>query len=163
MRRAAWMGLAAGMGLVVVSAQAARAQRAVPVAMESLAQAYLSDGSAYAKAATTYFRAAAARPVSDPQAVSDLRYAGLLYATVGDMRHAAEALDEAGRRALALGDLGTAAEIYTNATYIAARTGARDVKVLAHRAMWLADQEGVSQGERALVRQRVASVLEASE
>lgn len=163
MRRAAWMGLVAGAGMVVVGAQAARAQATVPVAMEGLAQAYLSDGSQFAKAAVTFNRAAAVRPVSDPQAVSDLRYAGLLFATVGDMRHAAEALAEAGRRALAQGDLAAAAEIYTNATYIAAKANARDVKVLAHRAMWLADQEGVSQGERALVRQRVAAVLEASE
>ena len=163
MRRAAWMGLVAGAGLVVVGAQGARAQKAVPAAMESLAQAYLSDGTGYAKAAATFVRAAEARPANDPQAMSDLRNAGLLYAAAGKLRQAAEAFDGAGRRALALGDINTAAEIYTNATYIAARTGARDVKVLAHRAIWLAEQEGVSQGERDLVRQRVGSVLASEE
>ncbi len=159
MRRAAWMALMAGMGMVVVGAQGARAQKAVPVAMESLAQAYLDDGPDCARAAATYARAAAVRPADDVQAVQDLRLAGLLFANAGKLRQAADALSQAGQRALALGSFAVAADVYTNAAYVAAMTGNPEARVLAHRALWLADQAGVPEGERTLIRQRLAPAM----
>ncbi len=154
MRTAAkWSGLIAGFGLVLVSASVGMAQ--CPDVLESRAAALIQSRADYVKAARAFGKAAALRAQDDPRAVTDLRLAGLLYADAGDLRRAGSTMEKAGLRALALGDFGAAAEAYTNAAFIAARVGSARAAMLAHRALWLAQREGVSAGARALVQQRL--------
>ena len=157
MRNAAtWMGLIAGFGLLTVNAGVANAQRPGPEALEGRAGAMIQSRPDFARVANIYARAAALRTTADAQAVADLRLAGLLYARAGELMRASAAMESAGARSLALGNFGAAAEAYTNAAFIAAQAGGRDRSaVLAHRALWLADREGVSEGLRALVHHRL--------
>ncbi len=148
-----WTGLIAGFGLVLVSVNAGAAQ--CPDVLESRAAALVQGKTAYARAAGVYRKAAALRVPEDAQAVRDLKLAGLLYANAGDLRRAGRALEQAGEQALGQGDFGAAADAYTDAAFIAARMGSGRAPMLAHRALWLADQEGVSAGQRALVQQRL--------
>ncbi len=155
---ARWAGLMAAAGRVAATASGAVAQRPGPDALENRAAAFAQSRADFARAAATFRKAAALRTAEDAQAVTDLRLAGLLYADVGDLSRAAVAREGAGERALGQGDFGAAAEAYTNAAFIVAQEGgAERAAVLAHRALWLAEQAGVSAGQRALVRQRLRS------
>ncbi len=157
MRNAAkWTGMIAGFGLVIMSVGGAQAQQPGAEALESRAAAMFQHRADCGRVAGIYARAAALRTTADAQAVADLRLAGLLYAETGQMMRASAAMERAGEQALALGNFGAAAEAYTNAAFIVAQAGGQERSaMLAHRALWLADREGVSDGVRALVHHRL--------
>lgn len=159
-RGAKWLTVLAGCGMMVAGAQSVRAQTQAqgPAALESGAVALLQGWADFKGAANMFAKAATLRSADDPQAVKDLIAAGVLYAQAGKLGKAAKVTQAAGERAMALGIPGDAAEAFTNAAFIAAKNGARDnAAVLAHRALFLADVEGVSNGQRALVHARLAS------
>ncbi len=161
-RSARWMGLIAGIGMVCASARGMQAQTVGPDALENGAVALLQTWPDYAGAARMYQRAAALRAADDAQAVQDMRLAGLLFANAGDLHRAAVAMEGAGERALTIGQPGAAAEAYTNAAFIAARAGSRRAAVLAHRALWLATADGVTDTERTVIRHRIGPTVVAA-
>lgn len=164
-RSAMMFGLVAGFGLVAAGARDARAQEAgagSAAALESAAAVVLADGADCRGAADLYRRAASLRPGDDPRQVEDLRLAGLLYVQAGRLRPAGAALEKAGERALAEGRLDDAALAFADAAYVAARAGSGPAAaILAHRALWLADMDGVSDAHRDLIRRRFGPAMAA--
>ena len=103
----------------------------------------------WAYAADLYLAAVRHREDEDPQAQEDLlRAANLRYET-GDMKGAMAALESAGSRALASGDVVRAAEIFADAAWVARKAGLRiDQRRLGSRVSDLAESSELTRAER---------------
>lgn len=155
--RTRWIAAAAiTCGVMTATAPGARAQSATPAALENLATAVLQDRNDLIAAARSYREAASYADVEDARAVEDLQKAGALFAAAGKLGAAQATMENAGKRALAAGLLGNAADAFADAALIAAKSGnSRGAAVLAHRASWWAKMDGVSDAQRASILARL--------
>ncbi len=155
MRATTSWGLIATAVLTIAGAQAARAQGTAAGKLEARAAAALAQGCRISTAAGLYRQAAVVRSADDPRSVEDFRLAGLLYAGSGQPERAAAAMEQAGARALATGRLDAAVDAFTNAALIQMGRAPDRAAMLAHRALWLAQGESVSEAARAVARERL--------
>ncbi len=143
---------------VIVAAVAAvalplsvRAQDNAPTAdqLQARAQALYPSPDLYPVAARLFQRSAAMRAPGDPRAVDALAMAARLLTYSGQYGRARAAMESAAERALADGDVVTAAYRFADAAYIAGNyahtTRAED---LVERVVWLASVPGLSAGQR---------------
>jgi hypothetical protein len=102
-----------------------------------------------------YRAAAQLREDGDPQAVHDMVYAGRLAYYLRDLPAAMRDLESAAIHAMAGGDVIRAANIYTDAAWVAGKAGkTRDQRALAARAHRLANSPLLTDGDRAQVLDR---------
>ena len=101
-------------------------------------------------------RAASLRDASDAAAVNELMTAGKLYAYTGDNRKARGALEEAARRALALGSIVDAANALVDAAFVAVRQGdGGAARTLVGRAELLARSPQLTSAQRVAILGRI--------
>ena len=162
MRATTSWGLIATAVLTIAGAHAARAQGTDAGKLEARATAALADGCRIATAASLYQQAALGRSTDDPRSIEDFRLAGLLYAGSGQPERAAAAMERAGEQALSTGRLDAAVDAFTNAALIQMGRAPDRAAMLAHRALWLAQGEGVSEGARAVARARLGTAVAAA-
>ena len=94
----------------------------------------------WADAANLYMAAAQLRADEDPQAQKDLFGAANLFNTIGDRAGAISALESAGSRAVASGDVVLAAETFAVAALVAQEAGLRtDQRRLSQKSAELVD------------------------
>ena len=129
-------------------------QRAVE--LESEASRLHDQGDRWAYAAHLYLAAAQLREDEDPQAQDNLLLAARLSFATGDRAGAMAALESAGFRALANGDVVQAAGIFTDAAWVAEKARFRsDKRRLALKVVELADSSELTRAERSQILSRL--------
>jgi hypothetical protein len=106
-------------------------------------------------AADLYVAAAQLRADDDPQAQRDLFVAANMFNTIGDTEEAIAALESAGARAVASGDVVRAAEMFAVAALVAQRAGLRiDQRRLGYKSAQLANSPELTSTERTQILSR---------
>jgi len=132
-------------------------QRAIE--LESEASRFLDQPDRWAYAANIYWAAAQLRADEDPQGQEDLRIAASLVYETGDAAGAITALESAGSRALANGDVVGAAGIFTDAVWVANKAGLKaDQRRLSSRVAQLANSSDLTRTERNQILARFRGV-----
>ena len=109
----------------------------------------------WAYAANLYMAAVQLRADEDPQAQEDLLLAAALGYGTGDAASAIAALESAGSRVLAGGDIVRAAGIFTDAAWVAGKAGLRiTLSRLSSRAIELADSPELTRAEKRRILSR---------
>ena len=109
----------------------------------------------WAYAANLYMAAVQLRAAEDPQAQADLVLAAHLGYWTGDAAGAIAALESAGSRALAGGDIVRAAGIFTDAAWVANKAGLRiDQRRLSRKVVQLADSSELTRAEKRRILSR---------
>ena len=135
------------------------ADNQMAVELESEAARFLDQPDRWAYAANIYWAAAQLRGDDDPQAQEDLRIAASLVYETGDAAGAITALESAGSRALANGDVVEAADIFTDAAWVANKAGLRmDHRRLSSRVAQLANSSELTRAERTKILERFRGV-----
>jgi hypothetical protein len=124
--------------------------------LQARAQALFASPDLYPVAAQLFKRSAAMRAPGDPQAVESLAMAARLLTYAGQYGRARAAMESAAERALADGDVVTAAHHFAEAAYIAGNY-AQNARAedLVERVLWLASVPGLSDGQRQDMLQRL--------
>lgn len=105
-------------------------------------------------------READLRSGDDPKGVQALLLCGKLYYYAGELTQSGYALEDAGRRALAIGDVVRAAHAFMDASFIATRQGkSRAAGELTGKARMLAGSPLLSSGQRLAIEERIASTI----
>lgn len=113
----------------------------------------------YDKAARMHLRSARMRGPTDGQAVECLATAGLLFYFAGDLEGSQKSLTSAGDRALARGDVVSAAKAFVDAGIVAReRLRPDDVTTLGERAEVLASSPLLSEEQRLAITSRIEHV-----
>lgn len=108
-----------------------------------------------ADAARLHLREAAFRDARDPEAVEALLMAANLFNYANQPISARKAVVQAAERALAIGDIATAAEAYTNAAFLALKKGSKsEMNRYAWKAILLTESPLMEQAKRASIRSR---------
>ena len=129
------------------------------VELESEASRFLDQPDHWAYAANIYWAAAQLRADEDPQGQEDLRIAASLVYETGDAAGAITALESAGSRALANGDVVGAAGIFTDAVWVANKAGLKiDQRRLSSRVTELANSPELTRTERNQILARFRGV-----
>ncbi len=129
------------------------------VELESEASRFLDQPDQWGYAANLYWAAAQLRADEDPQGQEDLRIAANLVFRTGDASGAITALESAGSRALASGDVVQAADMLTDAVWVAREAGLRnDQRRLASRVTELANSSEITRAERTQILSRFQGV-----
>ncbi len=153
------------MGWVVTSFALAAAVFAVPtdvqsqsttttaiqkaVKLEAEASKLQNQRDQWENAAALYMAAVQFREEGDPQAQADLLIVANLRYETGNTAGALAVLENAGSRALASGDVVGAANIFTDAAWVAGKAGLRiDKRRLSTRVTQLANSSAVTRTER---------------
>ena len=153
--------------LVVIAASAvpsdAQSQSSVDiqraVGLESEASRFLDQPDRWAYAANLYWAAAQLRADEDPQGEEDLRIAANLAFETDNAAGAIAALESAASRALASGDVVRAADIFSDAAWVASKAGRLgERRRLASRVAELADSTGLTRAERSQIMSRFRGV-----
>ena len=109
----------------------------------------------WAYAARLYLGAVQLREDEGPQAQEDLLLAANLSYATGNTAGAITALESAGSRALASGDVVRAADLFTDAAWVAKKAGLRtDQHRLSSKAFKLADSSELTGAERSQILSR---------
>jgi hypothetical protein len=117
--------------------------------LESEAQLAQGDSRRWPDAASMLRRASHVRPPNDPIALRDLRTAGAIYGTIGDLQRAKETVLELADRATEFGEIAMAAHAYMDMAHIAVEL--RDVQAVRtyyERAQRLAQSSHLTGDER---------------
>ena len=113
----------------------------------------------YEKAARMHLRSASMRGPTDAQAVECLEMAGLLFYFTGDLEDSQQALTAEGDRALARGDVVSAAKAFVDAGLVAReRLRPDDVTTLGERAEVLASSPLLTAEQRRAITSRIEHV-----
>lgn len=124
--------------------------------LETEARELQSQFDRWADAAALYLAAAQLRQHEDPQARQDLFIAANLLYEIGDGERAIEALESAGVRAEAGGDLASAADMYARAAWVAQQAGQTlDERRLRYKAFDVADASDLTRAERDRILSRI--------
>jgi hypothetical protein len=116
----------------------------------------LANAGRYRDAARVYRRSAEFRAVEDPQGFRCLTDAAAVSYAAGDRTGARSDMAHAAERALARGDLRSAALSYLDAAWIAQEQGnPGQVWEFGHRAEILADSPLLSESDRGVILQRI--------
>jgi hypothetical protein len=103
--------------------------------MEAQAKSLIDDRSSWEYAAWLYEQAASLRSIGDPEAVTDLHWAGRLAYYAGDLRGSVRALEGAAERAMEGGDVLTAGSLWVDAAWVASKRGKeKDALAYVHTA-----------------------------
>jgi len=125
------------------------------VELESEASSLLDQRDRWAYAADLYLAAVQLRPEGDPRAQENLLIAANLRFGTGDTAGAIAAFESAGSRALASGDVVRAADLFTDAAWVAKKAGLRtDQHRLSSKAAKLADSSELTRAERSQILSR---------
>ncbi len=117
--------------------------------LESEASSFHNQPSRWAYAADLYLAAVQLRADEDPQAQADLVLAASLSYETGDPTGAIAALESAGSRALASGDVVQAADLFADAAWVAKKAGLKiEERRLSSRVGRLADSSKLTRAER---------------
>ena len=109
----------------------------------------------WAYAAHLYLAAVQLREDEGPQAQEDLLLAANLTYETGNTEDAIIVLESAGSRALASGDVVRAADLFTDAAWVAKKAGLRiDQRRLSSKAARLADSSELTRAERSQILSR---------
>ena len=109
----------------------------------------------WAYAAHLYLAAVQLREDEGPQAQEDLLLAANLTYQTGNTEDAIIVLESAGSRALASGDVVRAADLFTDAAWVAKKAGLRiDQRRLSSKAARLADSSELTRAERSQILSR---------
>jgi hypothetical protein len=139
------------------SSPASAIQRAVE--LESEASGLQNQRDQWEYAAVLYMAAVQLREEGDPQAQADLLIVANLSYETGNTAGALAALETAGARALASGDVVGAANIFTDAAWVASKAGLRiDKRRLSTRVTQLANSSEISRTERNQILSRFQGV-----
>jgi len=134
--------LVAAVAAVAVPLGGARAQQSKSQSADELvqrAQVLQSDPAAYAVAASLYEYSASFRSAGDARGAEALIMAGRLYGYAGEKPKALAAMKAGAERALADGDVPTAADAFADAAYLAAAQHDVQAVELARKVVELAD------------------------
>ncbi|MEX2528824.1 MAG: hypothetical protein WEA09_14430 [Gemmatimonadota bacterium] len=124
--------------------------------LEAQAQELMTERTSWKDAARALRQAAQLREEGDPQAVSNLMTGARLAFYTGDDRGALSDLKQAGDRALAMGDVNTAAHAYLDAAWIGMQLSRPEVVTeYTHRADLLTRSPLLSADHRAAIQQRI--------
>ena len=125
--------------------------------LESEASSFHNQPSRWAYAADLYLAAVQLRADEDPQAQANLVLAANLSYETGDPTGAIAALESAGSRALAGGDIVRAAGIFTDAAWVANKARLRiDQRRLSLKVVELADSSELTRAERNQILSRLS-------
>ncbi|MEE8148059.1 MAG: hypothetical protein V3T24_10680 [Longimicrobiales bacterium] len=125
--------------------------------LESEASALHDQPQQWAYAADLYLAAVQLREDEDPQAQEDLLLAANLCYEAGETARAIAALEAAGSRALASGDFVRAADMFTDAAWVAQKEGLKtDQRRLTSQVTGLANSPEVTSAERREILSRFA-------
>ncbi len=139
------------------SQSSANIERAV--GLESEAARFLDQPDRWAYAANLYWAAAQLRADEDPQGEEDLRIAANLAFETDNAAGAIAALELAASRVLASGDVVRAADIFSDAAWVASKAGRRvEQRRLTSRVAELADSSELSRSERDQIMSRFRGV-----
>ncbi len=123
--------------------------------LESEASGLHGQRDQWAYAADLYLAAVQLREHTDPQAQRDLAIAANLKLQTGNPTGAIAALESAASRALASGDVAQAADIFTDAAWVADQAGLKiEHERLASKAVELADSSELTFAERSQILSR---------
>lgn len=123
--------------------------------LESEASGLHSQADQWAYAADLYLAAVQLRENEDPQAQENLVLVAILKFQTGNMTGAIAALESAASRAFASGDVARAADIFTDAAWVADKAGLEiEHRRLAGRAVELADSSELTRTERSQILSR---------
>jgi hypothetical protein len=125
------------------------------IALHEEAVALYSQPKRSADAARLHVAEAKFRNSNDPEAVQALMMAGNLYNYAGQPFEAKKVTEQAAKRALAMGDVVTAAQAFTNATYLAFKIGIdSEVQRLGREAILLSNSPLITEQQREGIRIR---------
>ncbi|HYO47002.1 MAG TPA: hypothetical protein VEY33_09990 [Gemmatimonadota bacterium] len=131
-----------------------------PEELHAAAERLFPTPSRHAKAAGLLCREADLRSGDDPNGVQALLLCGKLYYYAGELAQSRYALEDAARRALAIGDVVRAAHAFMDASFIAGRQGkSQAVGELAGKARMLAGSPLLTPGQRLAIEERVAGTI----
>ncbi|NNF29540.1 MAG: hypothetical protein HKO53_11095 [Gemmatimonadetes bacterium] len=137
-----------------VSGQSHQAEN--PAALEQQAEAYLDEMDRWGRAADLYRQAAELRDPADPVAVSNLKTAARLEFYNGSERQALRDLQYAGQRALAIGDVVSAANAFVDAAWVAGSDGqGQEARAMIERAQLLVLSPLISTEDRTEIQRRL--------
>jgi hypothetical protein len=106
-------------------------------------------------AARLHVQEVSLRTASDPEAVTALVMAANLYSYSKQPITARKTMERAAERALAIGDVVTAAQAFTNAAFLAhENNNASETQRLGRKAVLLSESPVLSQEERTTIRNR---------
>ena len=129
------------------------------VEREAEASRFLDKPDQWVYAANLYWAAAQIRADDDPQGQEDLRIAASLVYESGNAAGAITVLESAGSRALASGDVMQAADILTDAVWVANKAGLRnEQRRLSSRVVHLADSSQLTPAEKRKILSRFGKV-----
>lgn len=149
-------------GLVLLTAESGNAQiKAAGANIERAEELFDAANALYDKpgqwrrAAELHLEEVTYRNDEDPQAVVSLLLAGYILRHTGDRSRSIAVLEEAGRRAIAIGDVVSAARAYTDAAFVAQEAGKdTEVKRFARMATLLGKSPLLPESQRMLIARR---------
>jgi dTDP-4-amino-4,6-dideoxygalactose transaminase len=128
--------------------------------LEARAQALYTSPDQYTVAAQLFKRAAGLRAPGDPQGVESLAMAARLLTYSKQYERARSTMEAAAERALADGDVVSAAHCFADAAYIAGNYAHTNRAAdLVERVVWLAATPGLSADQRQDVIQRLGPTI----
>jgi hypothetical protein len=151
--------VAATAALAVPSAGSSQATTGARMAahIEAEASKLHNQSHQWADAADLYVAAAQLRADDDPQAQEDLFVAANLFNTIGDVTGAIAALESAGSRAEANGDIVRAVEMFAVASSVAQEAGLKsEYRRLGYKSAELVGSRKLSNTERTQILRRFA-------
>ena len=152
--RVALAMVVAAFSATAVSAQSFQVED--PAELEERAEGYLDEMDRWGRAADLYRQAAELRDAGDPVAISNLKTAARLEFYNGSERQALRDLEYAAQRALAIGDVVTAANAFVDAAWVAGSDGhGQEARALVERAQLLALSPLISSEDRSEIENRL--------
>jgi hypothetical protein len=139
---------------------AAQTAGPTPDELHNAAQLLFTTPTRHAEAARLLCREADLRSSDDPDAVQAALLCGRLYYYGGELTRSRNALEDAARRALAIGDVIRAAHAFVDASLVAERQGkSRAVSALAGKARMLARSPLLTSSQRHAIEERVGGAI----
>ena len=144
---------------VQVKAAASEPAYARAAQLNKEAVSLYSDPGRASDAARLHLQEASSRSWSDPEAVHALIMAANLYNYADQPMTARKIMERAAERALAIGDVVTAAQAFTNAAFLAHKvSNASETQRLGQKAILLSGSPLLAEDERATIRGRFRGV-----
>jgi hypothetical protein len=124
--------------------------------LENSAAVAQTDSRRWSQAAAMLREASRLRPENDPVALMDLRTAGAIYGTIGDLQRAKKTMLELAERAEEFGEIATAAHAFMDAAHVALRLeDPESVRRFYSRAQRLAMSSHLTSDERRVITVRL--------
>ena len=133
-----------------------------PEVLHAAAELLFPTPNRHAEAAGLLCREASLRSGEDPKGVEALLLCGKIYYYSGELTQSRYALEDAARRALAIGDVVRAAHAFMDASFIAERQGkSRAAGELTGKARMLAASPLLTSGQRLAIEERIVGTIPA--